>query len=65
MDRIINKNIDKVKEKSVKNFTNNYTFTSDNDEDDKYVSYINENTDGVDIADYMINNINSITMKVY
>ena len=51
MDKIINKNIDKIKEKSSKNFTNNYTFTNDNDEDDKYISYINENMDGVDIAD--------------
>ena len=51
MDKIINKSIDKIKEKSVKNFTNNYTFTNDNDEDDKYISYINENMDGVDIAD--------------
>ena len=51
LDKIINKNIDKIKEKSVKNFTNNYTFTNDNNEDDKYISYINENMDGVDIAD--------------
>ena len=51
MDKIINKNIDKIKEKSVKSFTNNYTFTNDNNEDDKYISYINENMDGVDIAD--------------
>ena len=51
MDRLINKNVYKIKEKSVKNFTNNYTFTNDNDEDDKYISYINENMDGVDIAD--------------
>ena len=51
LDKIINKNIDKIKEKSVKNFTNNYTFTNDNDEDDKYISYINENMDGADIAD--------------
>ena len=49
MDKIVNKNIDKIKEKSVKNFTNNYTFTNDND--DKYISYINENMNGVDIAD--------------
>ena len=49
MDKIINKNIDKIKEKSVKNITNNY-FT--NDEDDKYIPYINENMDGVlDISD--------------
>ena len=26
LDKIINKNIDKIKEKSVKNFTNNYIF---------------------------------------
>ena len=51
LDKIINESIDKIKEKSVKNFTNNYTFTNDNDEDDKYISYINENMDGVDIAD--------------
>ena len=50
LDKIINKSIDKIKEKSVKNFTNNYTFTNDNDEDDKYISYMNENMDGVDIA---------------
>ena len=49
MDKIINKSIDKIKEKSVKNFTNNYAFTNDND--DKYISFINENIDGVDIAD--------------
>ena len=47
----LGKNIDNIKEKSVKNFTNNYTFTDDNNEDDKYISYINENMDGVDIAD--------------
>ena len=51
LDKIINKNIDKIKEKSVKNITSNY-FTNDNDEDDKYISYINENMDGVlDILD--------------
>ena len=51
MDKIINKSIDKIKEKSVKNITNNY-FTNHNDEDDKYISYINENMDGVlDISD--------------
>ena len=46
MDKIINKNIDRIKEKSVKNITNNY-FTNDND--DKYIPY--ENMDGIDIAD--------------
>ena len=50
LDKIINKSIDKIKEKSVKNITNNY-FTNDNDEDDKYIPYINENMDGVYIAD--------------
>ena len=41
LDKIINKNIDKIKENSVKNITNNY-YSNDNDEDDKYVDYINE-----------------------
>ena len=52
MDKIINKSIDKIKENSVKNITNNY-YSNDNDEDedDKYIKYINENIDGVDIAD--------------
>ena len=50
LDKIINKNIDKIKESSVKNITNNY-YSNDNDEDDKYMEYINENMDGVDIAD--------------
>ena len=52
LDKIINKSIDKIKEKSVKNITNNY-YSNDNDEDedDKYMKYINENMDGVDIAD--------------
>ena len=51
MDKITNKSIDKIKEKSVKNCTNNYTFTNDNDEDDKYISYINENAGVLDISD--------------
>ena len=50
MDKIINKNIDKIKEKSAKNFTANYNF-KDDDDDDEYISYINENMGGVDIAD--------------
>ena len=50
LDKIINSNIDKIKENSVKNITNNY-YSNDNDEDDKYMEYINENMDGVDIAD--------------
>ena len=53
MDKIFNENIDKIKEKSVKNITNNYySNVNDEDEDDKYMKYINENMDGiVDIAD--------------
>ena len=50
LDKIINKNIDKIKEKSVKNITNNY-YSNDNDEDEKYIPFINENMDVVDIAD--------------
>ena len=48
LDKIINKNIDKIKEKSIKNITNNYY---SNDEDEKYIPFINENMDVVDIAD--------------
>ena len=55
MDKIFNKNIDKIKENSIKNITNNcYSNTNDEVEDDKYMKYmkyINENMDGVDIAD--------------
>ena len=52
MDKIFNKNINKIKEKSVKNITNYYySNINDEDEDDKYMKYINENMDGVDIAD--------------
>ena len=49
LDKIINKNIDKINEKSVKSIINNY-YSNDND-DDKYMKYINENMDGIDIAD--------------
>ena len=46
---MINKNIDKIKEKSVKNITNNYY---SNDEDEKYLPFINEkNISIVDIGD--------------
>ena len=43
LDKIINKNIDKIKENSVKNITNNY-YSNANDEveDDKYMKYIYE-----------------------
>ena len=73
MDKIINKNIDKIKEKNpVKNFTANYNFAND-DDDDKYISYINEDMDGIDISDlyeqeYKFNNDENILdsfQKVY
>ena len=43
LDKIINKGIDKIKENSIKNITNNY-YSNDNDEveDDKYMKYINK-----------------------
>ena len=50
LDKIFNKNTDKIKEKSIKNIINNYN-PNTNDEDDKYMKYINENMDGVDIVD--------------
>ena len=44
LDKIINKNIDKIKENSVKNISNNYYYSNKNDEDEdkKYMEYINE-----------------------
>ena len=43
LDKIFNKNINKIKEKSIKNITNNYySNVNDEDEDDKYMGYINE-----------------------
>ena len=43
LDKIINKGIDKIKENSIKNITNNY-YSNDNDEveDDEYMKYINK-----------------------
>ena len=41
LDKIINKSIGKIKESSVKNITNNY-YSNENDEDDKYMEYINK-----------------------
>ena len=45
--------MDEIKEKSIKNITNitNNYYSNDNDEDDKYIPFINENMDGVDVAD--------------
>ena len=43
LDKIINKSIDKIKESSVKNITNNYySNTNDEVEDEKYMEYINK-----------------------
>ena len=50
LDKIINKNIGKLKENPVRNITNNY-YSNDNDEDEKHIKCINENMDVVDIAD--------------
>ena len=52
LDKIINKSIDKIKERSIKNITNNYCSNDINeDEDEKYIPFINENIDGADIVD--------------
>ena len=39
-----------IKEKSIKNFTANYNF-KDDDDDDEYMSFINENVGNLDISD--------------
>ena len=65
LDKIINKNIDKIKENSVKNITNNY-YSNDNDEveDEKYMEYINQkmNDDIVNLyeEEYNFDNDDSI-----
>ena len=48
LDKIINKSIDKIKENSVNNITNNY-YSNENDEDDKYMGYVNKEMDEEDI----------------
>ena len=48
LDKIINKSIDKIKESSIKNITNNY---HENDEDEKYLPFINKNMGIFDISD--------------
>ena len=48
LDKIINKNIDKIKENSVNNITNNY-YSNVNDEDDKYMQYVNKEMNEEDI----------------
>ena len=70
LDKIINKSIDKIKESSVKNVTNNY---HENDEDEKYLPFINKNMGIFDISDlydqqYKFDNDESILdsfQKVY
>ena len=63
LDKIINKNIDKIKENSVNKITNNY-YSNENDEDDKYMEYINEkmNDDIVNLyeEEYNFDNDDSI-----
>ena len=51
LDKIINKNIDKIKENSV---TNNYYYSNGDDEikDEKYMEYINEKMDNDIINSY-------------
>ena len=65
MDKIINKNIDKIKENSVKNITNNYySNVNDEVEDEKYMEYINKemNDDIVNLyeEEYNFDNDDSI-----
>ena len=45
LDKIINKSIDKIKQNSIKNITNNY-YSNENDEDDKYIEHINKEMNG-------------------
>ena len=63
LDKIINKNIDKIKENSANNIINNY-YPNVNDEDDKYMEYINEkmNEDIIDSyeEEYNFDNDDSI-----
>ena len=63
LDKIINKNIDKIKENSVNNITNNY-YSNENNEDDKYVEFINQkmNDDIVNLyeEEYNFDNDDSI-----
>ena len=63
LDKIINKNIDKIKENSVNKITNNY-YPNENDEDDKYIEFINQkmNDDIVNLyeEEYNFDNDDSI-----
>ena len=62
LDKIINKNIDRIKKNSVNNITNNY-YSNEND-DDKYVEFINQklNDDIVNLyeEEYNFDNDDSI-----
>ena len=64
LDKIFNKNINKIKEKSIKNITNNYySNVNDEDEDEKYMGYINEkmNDDIINLyEEYNFDNDDSI-----
>ena len=65
LDKIINKNIDKIKQNSSNNITNNYySNVNDDDDDDKYVEFINEkmNDDIVNLyeEEYNFDNDDSI-----
>ena len=65
LDKIFNKNIDKIKENSSKNITNNYySNVNDEVEDDKYMEYINKemNNDIVNLyeEEYKFDNDESI-----
>ena len=50
LDKIFNKNINKIKESSVNNIKNNY-YSNENDEDEKYLPFINKNMGIFDISD--------------
>ena len=52
LDKIINKNIDKIKEKkSVRNFTSDYDFTNNDDDDDDNISDKTDCKYNIDISD--------------
>ena len=69
LDKIINKNIDRIKENSANNITNNYY----SNEDDKYMGYVNKEMDEEDIInlyeeEYNFDNDDSILdsfQKIY
>ena len=64
LDKMINKNIDRIKENSVNNITNNYYSNENENDEDKYVEFINEkmNNDIVNLyeEEYNFDNDDSI-----